>query len=382
MPSIAAARVVWNAWRQRGSGWLFETLRLLLASPRDFLDARFSHPKVKTMMAAWGLHLDFPPDVAGGALFPYLECMANQTFGMVIGKGGADTIVNAMTGALKARGAALVLGAPVARIDVSSGRATGVTLADGRQFEAEARGHRQRAPEARFRNAGRFRSRPRKIRTRRLGVPGRSGHDDDTPCARRAARLERRRAPEGLRLRPCRAGPRNDVAGLCRSVGRTASRRARIGRRPTHRDRPLARSGRQAYPLGAGPRPAGRYSRRRQGRDRGDELGRREARLCRTRARHPGVLRAWLAPARAGPRGLVSARSRTRKSQPDRRRQSFGEPPSRPELFPASRRRPFALQHAGKGPLSLRRPRPGPARGPAQARVSCSRRCSRDRRNS
>lgn len=88
------------------------------------------------MMAAWGLHLDFPPDVGGGALFPYLECMVNQTFGMVIGKGGADTIVNAMTGALKTRGAALILGAPVARIDVTSGRATGVTLADGRRLEA------------------------------------------------------------------------------------------------------------------------------------------------------------------------------------------------------------------------------------------------------
>jgi phytoene dehydrogenase-like protein len=137
MPSVATVRVVWKAWRQQGTGWLFETLRLFLASPRDFLDARFSHPKVKTMMAAWGLHLDFPPDVAGGALFPYLECMVNQTFGMVIGKGGADTIVNAMTGALKARGAALLLGAPVARIDVSSRRASGVRLADGRRLEAK-----------------------------------------------------------------------------------------------------------------------------------------------------------------------------------------------------------------------------------------------------
>jgi phytoene dehydrogenase-like protein len=136
MPSLAAARAVWKAWRERGSGWLFETLRLLLATPRDFLDARFSHPKVKAMMAAWGLHLDFAPDVAGGALFPYLESMANQSFGMVIGKGGADTIIKAMTGVLKARGGELILGAPVTRIEVNSGRATAVTLADGRRLEA------------------------------------------------------------------------------------------------------------------------------------------------------------------------------------------------------------------------------------------------------
>ena len=89
------------------------------------------------MMAAWGLHLDFAPDVAGGALFPYLECMANQTFGMVIGTGGADTIITAMVGTLKAKGGEVMLGAPVARIETSPARATGVTLADGRKLEAK-----------------------------------------------------------------------------------------------------------------------------------------------------------------------------------------------------------------------------------------------------
>ena len=136
MPSLAAAKVVWKAWREKGAGWLYATLRLLLATPRDFLDARFSHPKVKAVMAAWGLHLDFAPDVAGGALFPYLECMINQSFGMVIGKGGADTIVKAMTGALAAKGADLLLGSPVTRIETRGGRASAVTLADGRRLEA------------------------------------------------------------------------------------------------------------------------------------------------------------------------------------------------------------------------------------------------------
>jgi phytoene dehydrogenase-like protein len=136
MPSLAAAKVVGKAWRERGIGWLYETLRMLLATPRDFLDARFAHPKVKAMMAAWGLHLDFAPDVAGGALFPYLECMVNQSFGMVIGRGGADTIVKAMAGALKAGGAELLLGTPVASIETSGGRAGAVVLADGRRLEA------------------------------------------------------------------------------------------------------------------------------------------------------------------------------------------------------------------------------------------------------
>lgn len=137
MPSLAAARVVWKAWREKGTSWLYETARMLLASPRDFLDARFEEDKVKTMMAAWGLHLDFTPDTAGGALFPYLESMANQAFGMVIGKGGAATIIHAMTGLLKEKGGTLMLDCPVARIDQdSAGKATGVTLADGEMLQA------------------------------------------------------------------------------------------------------------------------------------------------------------------------------------------------------------------------------------------------------
>ncbi|MBX9459162.1 MAG: NAD(P)/FAD-dependent oxidoreductase [Rhizobium sp.] len=136
MPSVAAAKVVWKAWRARGTGWLYDTLKLLVSSPRDFLDARFEHPKVKTMMAAWGLHLDFAPDVAGGALFPYLESMANQAFGMVIGQGGADTIIKAMTSLLASKGGELILGSAVDRIETSGGAATGVRLADGRVLTA------------------------------------------------------------------------------------------------------------------------------------------------------------------------------------------------------------------------------------------------------
>jgi phytoene dehydrogenase-like protein len=115
MPSFAAGKVVWNAWRQKGTAWLYDTARMLFASPRDFLDARFRNAKLKTMMAAWGLHLDFAPDIAGGALFPYLESMANQAFGMVIGQGGADTIVKAMVGAFAAKGGELILGTSVGR---------------------------------------------------------------------------------------------------------------------------------------------------------------------------------------------------------------------------------------------------------------------------
>lgn len=136
MPSRATALALWRAWRARGASGLFDMAKLAVASPRDFLDARFTSDKLKATLAAWGLHLDFGPDVGGGALFPYLESMANQAFGMVIGVGGADTIIKAMVAYLKELGGELHRGTAVERIETARGRATGVRLADGRVLQA------------------------------------------------------------------------------------------------------------------------------------------------------------------------------------------------------------------------------------------------------
>jgi phytoene desaturase len=136
MPSMKTVRTAWNAWRALGTSGLLDTVRMILSSPRDFLNAHFESERLKAMMAAWGLHLDFAPDTAGGALFAYLESMASQTFGMVIGKGGADTIIRAMTALLRAKGGQIILGAPVTRIETHRGRATGVRLADGSLLRA------------------------------------------------------------------------------------------------------------------------------------------------------------------------------------------------------------------------------------------------------
>lgn len=137
MPSWGSAKVVWNAWRQRGLGPLLDMLRLLLSSPRGWLDRNFESDRVKVTLAAWGMHLDFPPDVAGGALFPYLESMANQAFGMVIGQGGADTMIRALTNYLKALGGDLHLGTAVREIAMTAGAASGIVLADGRAISAK-----------------------------------------------------------------------------------------------------------------------------------------------------------------------------------------------------------------------------------------------------
>lgn len=122
--------------RAKGLSGSLDLARFLLASPRQYLAETFRHPKTQAMLAAWGMHLDFAPDVAGGALFPYLEGMAAQAFGMVIGKGGADTIIRALQAAITARGGTVECNAEVARITHVGGVARGVTLAGGREVTA------------------------------------------------------------------------------------------------------------------------------------------------------------------------------------------------------------------------------------------------------
>jgi phytoene dehydrogenase-like protein len=132
----AFARVGWKAWRGKGASWLLQTARLLASSPREFLEANFESPEIRAALAAWGMHLDFSPDIAGGALFPYLESMANQSFGMVIGEGGADTMVKALVARLGALGDSVRANAEVAEITRSAGRADGVRLITGETIRA------------------------------------------------------------------------------------------------------------------------------------------------------------------------------------------------------------------------------------------------------
>jgi phytoene dehydrogenase-like protein len=136
MPSLQALRAIFAAWRARGTGWVADTARLLVASPREWLDENFETEKLKAMMAVWGMHLDFSPDCAGGALFPYLESMANQCFGMALGRGGADTIVTAFVRAIAAEGGEVRLRAPVRSIAIEGGSAKGVVLQGGERIEA------------------------------------------------------------------------------------------------------------------------------------------------------------------------------------------------------------------------------------------------------
>lgn len=132
----ALAYYLFRTWRAKGLTGTLDFTRFLLSSPRIWLTETFENTQVQAMLAAWGMHLDFAPDIAGGAMFPYLEGMAGQAFGMVIGAGGADTIVQALVAAIRARGGVVECGVTVRRILRHGGTATGVVLAGGRQITA------------------------------------------------------------------------------------------------------------------------------------------------------------------------------------------------------------------------------------------------------
>ena len=132
----ALAYFVFKTLRAKGVGGTADLARFLVQSPRDWLTQTFASPHIRAMLGAWGMHLDFAPDVAGGALFPYLEGMAGQAFGMVLGRGGADTIITALIAAIRARGGVVDCNADVARIMHDDGTARGIVLSDGRQIMA------------------------------------------------------------------------------------------------------------------------------------------------------------------------------------------------------------------------------------------------------
>lgn len=136
LPSWAAARALWDGIRALGPDWPYELARLTLQSPREFVEEHFASPEVRALVASWGMHLDFAPDVAGGALFPFLESMASHANGMVLGRGGAGVMIDAMVGLLHELGGTLLLGRAARRITVEGGRATGVVLDDGERIGA------------------------------------------------------------------------------------------------------------------------------------------------------------------------------------------------------------------------------------------------------
>ncbi len=136
MPSARSARAFASSRRALGKEWPFELARLVTQSTRELTEGSFESREVQALVASWGMHLDFPPDLPGGALFAFLETFASATHGMALGRGGASSLVDAMASLLRSLGGTIVTGAAVDRIVVSNGRAVAVEVAGGERYTA------------------------------------------------------------------------------------------------------------------------------------------------------------------------------------------------------------------------------------------------------
>lgn len=136
LPSSKAALGILRAIRSVGVNELLDLGRIVLSSTRELADAYFVSPEAKALIAAWGMHLDFGPDVSGGGMFPFLEAFADMEVGMSIVEGGASRMVQALAGLLEEYGGEVQTHSPVQRVLLSGDRATGVELSSGEQFVA------------------------------------------------------------------------------------------------------------------------------------------------------------------------------------------------------------------------------------------------------
>lgn len=73
LPSGPAAREVVRLLRRQGLNATLSLAQTLLMSTRQLGETWFATPEAQAMAACWGMHIDFSPDVSGGAMFPSLS---------------------------------------------------------------------------------------------------------------------------------------------------------------------------------------------------------------------------------------------------------------------------------------------------------------------
>lgn len=137
LPSFKVAKALLKSWRTLGTTEFLSLIRLLLQSTRAFTAENFKARETRALAASWGMHLDYGPDIAGGALFAFLESIGGQMFGMVLGKGGADVIPNALSKVIHQYGGQIRTSTRVSSITSENSQATGVKLANGEVISAK-----------------------------------------------------------------------------------------------------------------------------------------------------------------------------------------------------------------------------------------------------
>jgi phytoene dehydrogenase-like protein len=137
LPSARAAWDLVRATRSRGLNELADLTQIILSSTRELGDAYFETGEMKALVATWGMHLDFGPDVSGGAMFPFLEVYTDMEQGMSVVEGGASRMTEALAGLLEENDGEVRTSSEVGKILTEDGRVTGVELTSGERMSAQ-----------------------------------------------------------------------------------------------------------------------------------------------------------------------------------------------------------------------------------------------------
>ena len=108
-----------------------------LGTARGWLESRYQSDLVRALLAPWVLHTGLGPESAYSGQMAKVIAFALEVAGAPIVKGGAENVLAAFERLIRDQGGDILLGADVERVLVDgTGRARGVGLAGGREFDA------------------------------------------------------------------------------------------------------------------------------------------------------------------------------------------------------------------------------------------------------
>lgn len=124
-----------QAWK-RGPRKLAARLGQALQPMRGWLETSFDGELCRALWAPWGLHAGLPPEAAFSGQMGQIIGFALEVAGAPVIKGGATSIVHALTAIIEENGGEVRTSAAVAKINLKGGKATGLTLESGEEIAA------------------------------------------------------------------------------------------------------------------------------------------------------------------------------------------------------------------------------------------------------
>ena len=123
------SHAMWRQTARIASGGWRDAVRLANLTRQTslgFASGFFQSAEMRGVIESWGYHLDFGPNIRGGATFAFVAAMSAHINGMPIVEGGAGRISAAMRMMVETAGGRIVTATEVDQIVVKGGRACAV----------------------------------------------------------------------------------------------------------------------------------------------------------------------------------------------------------------------------------------------------------------